>query len=142
MKVVERFLAYTIAGQEQFPRLPIVQGECEHPVEAGKGGRTPLPVGMEDHFRVGIRPETETVRFEKGPDFPEIVDLAVEDDYSLLLFVLIRLVCPFTQVEYGKPPMAEAQEAIFVDPPCIRPPMAERIDGLIEILEREGLVPR
>src|SRR5687767_5737870 len=78
--VVERLDAIAIARSEQSIVALVPDGEGEHPVEATHASRAPFLIGLEHHFRVGLRMEAVPARLELDAEIREVVDLAVIGD--------------------------------------------------------------
>ena len=77
--VVERLYPETIACDEQFPPLRIVNRKREHPLEMCEEVATPAAVGSQNGFGIA-RSAPFHIRTELLADRAMIVDFAIADD--------------------------------------------------------------
>jgi hypothetical protein len=75
--VVERLDPEAVTGEGQRVGLPVVDGEGEHAVQAGKRRGPFLGPQRQQHLRVRPRREGVPAALQLGPQLPEVVDLAV-----------------------------------------------------------------
>src|ERR1700688_77924 len=78
--VIERLDTHGIAGGEKAmaPRVP--NGEGKHAAKFREAFLTPLSIGFEDHFRVGMTAEVDSLALQFRANLAEVVNLAVVDD--------------------------------------------------------------
>ena len=74
----ERLDSQAIPCQNDVAASFVDDGDCEHPVEAGKDADPPFLVAVEDDLRVALRAEAMTTRLELPTENGVVVDLAVE----------------------------------------------------------------
>ncbi len=80
---VQRLDAETVPGKNEFARLPIEEGECEHSDQSLDRARcAPLRAGLKDHLGVGRAPRYSAGCDEVGRDFAVRIHLAVVDDHE------------------------------------------------------------
>ncbi len=78
--VIQRFDAQPIPAQEQLLLGRIPEGESEHASETRQTIDTPFVIGMQDDFRIGVGDKPVSLSGELVPDFPVVINLAVEGD--------------------------------------------------------------
>src|SRR5262245_31484938 len=79
--VVERLDAHRIPKQKQGTLCRAPNGECEHAADIAYAFATPRRECIQKNLGVRLRTESITFRLEVTPQFTEIVDLAIEDQY-------------------------------------------------------------
>ena len=81
LKVVERLLSKTVAGQKKSPRPGIVDGKSPHAIEAGKHALAPFAPGVEEDLGVRVVGcENMSLAEEFAAKFRVVVNFSVEDD--------------------------------------------------------------
>jgi len=114
--VVERLLPQRVAGQQEGSFVPVPQGEREHAAQPADTVAAPPCVGVEDHFRIRLRPEHEPVGGELLSQFAKVIHLAVEHQDGPTNRVRHRLRPGRAEVENGEPAVCQG------DPGgCVRP---------------------
>jgi hypothetical protein len=107
-------------------RSPVIDGEGEHTIKVANYICTYLFIQVENHFGIRIRAEPVTA-FKVSTQFPEVVDLAVEDDPDRLILVGHGLVPAIGQVDDTETPVAQSD--LFLgeeaDSHIVRPPMGK-----------------
>jgi hypothetical protein len=81
-----------VAREHQLVVLLIVDRDREHPVEPLEDAWSELLVPMDHHLGVCRRGEPMSHRLQRGTQFTEIVDLAVEHHDEVTLLVRDRLI--------------------------------------------------
>ena len=107
LRVVERLDADAVAGEQQPLARGVVQGEAEHAAQVVDHVDPVLLVAVQDHLGIGVAAEPVPPGFEQGPQFLEIVDLAVEHQADGVVLVEHRLAAVLAQVDDRQPAEAE-----------------------------------
>src|ERR1700686_1245141 len=90
-RVMQRLLAKAVASENQFTLGFIIDGEPEHATQLLDAVGAHFFVQVNDDFRVGMRVEMMAPAFEFGSKFGEVVNLAVENNPGIAIFVEDRL---------------------------------------------------
>src|SRR5262245_58394904 len=77
---VERFLARSVACQDELARPIVPDAQCEHPVETLDGRKAAPRIEAQDHLRVSGRLQLLAARLEFVSQVAEVVDFSVERD--------------------------------------------------------------
>ena len=80
-----------IARQKQFPLVGVPKRECKHSIEAIDTVASPLFIGMDNDFRVGLRLKLMPVAKQLFAQFDVIVNLSVKDKLQAAVFIAQRL---------------------------------------------------
>jgi hypothetical protein len=80
LRIVERFDAEGIAGEEKRLIAAIPDSEGEHAAQAGEAFFAPVCEGREEDFGVALGAEDAAGGSEFGAEFAEVVEGAIEDD--------------------------------------------------------------
>ena len=120
--IINQLNAHGIAGDDQPLSVNVPDSQSEHAIEMIEDLFPPLLITMDNHFRVGARPEDVSSLFEFRTQFLEVINLAVQDDPYLLLRVGHRLV-PAGQIDNRQPPKAEPNRAVKIVSLVIRATM-------------------
>jgi len=105
--VVEGFLAYAVAGEEELLFGLVPEGEGEHAAEVGGAVGAVLFVEVEDDFGVGLGAEAVAGGLEVAAEGFEVVALAVVDEVEGAVFVGHGLVAG-GEVDDGEAAMGQA----------------------------------
>ncbi len=106
--VVERLLAEAIPGSVQQALFRIPNGEREHSPEMAHAIAPVLLVQMDNHLRVRVGTKGVPALPQPLPDFPEVVDLTVEDDPDRPVLVGQRCDCLIAEVDNRQTSLPEA----------------------------------
>ena len=115
LRVVERFDADAVPGEEQLPPTRIPDRKGEHPVEVLDAARPVLLVEMDDGLAVSPRPVPVTFALKIGAQRFVVVDLAVVDDPHTAVLVGHRLMAGARQVDDRQPAMAQGDALALAD---------------------------
>jgi hypothetical protein len=133
LRQVERFDAEPVAGQDQPPGVLLDDGEGEHAVEAVHTGRAPLLVSLEDDLGVGVGQEVVAEGAQFLPQFPVVVDAAVEDTDHPPLGVGHGLGAALGQSDDLQAAVAEGDRPLGPQPAAVgapgREPVGHPLDG-------------
>ena len=102
----QRLLPQVIAREEQFLRLSVPDGKGEHAVQIAAYAAAPQLVAFENDLRIALCAKDGALGFERQPQLPVVVDLAIENDDVASAVIRHRLVAAF-QVDDRKPRMKE-----------------------------------
>jgi hypothetical protein len=123
--IEERLLAEPIAGGEKLTPPPVIDREREHALELLDTRRSVLFVGVQDRLGVAGGAEAVALRFEHGPEFAVVVDLAVEDDLARAVFVGHGLM-PAGAVDDREPPVGQRDVDGIEKPVAVGAAMGDR----------------
>ena len=100
--VIEWLYTQPVACQKKpfLPRIP--QRKSEHSGETTKARLAPLPVSLEEHFRVPGGAEAMAQFLEFAADLLEIVDFSVKDQPIACLRIMHRLVPGRREIKDGQ----------------------------------------
>ena len=121
LHVVERLDAEAVAGEHEPARVPLVDGEGEHAVEALRRVVPPGVPGLEDHFGVARGEEPVALGLELGAQLLVVIDAAVEHERQAELGIDHRLLAALGQVDDLEPPVAERHAPARHDAFRVRP---------------------
>ena len=102
---VERLDPHAVAGQVQRVRLAVIGGEREHPVQSREEIGSEAGEPLEDDL--GVRASAPAADSDLGPQFLEVVDLAVVAEDESTVGRDHRLISRGAQVDDRKPPVEE-----------------------------------
>ena len=117
-RVVEGFLPEAVDREEErtLDRIPECEGEHAHQIL--ETGGSPILKEMEERLGVARGVESEP-RLETLPEFPEVVDLAIEDEPGRPVGIRHRLMT-VGEVDDAQSAESQADGAVDVDPLLIR----------------------
>ena len=77
--VIERLDPQPVARAEEAPAPPVPDRKSIHPLQPVQAIFTPMQIGLQQHFRISSGVEAVPARFQLRPQFPEVIDLAIEN---------------------------------------------------------------
>ena len=123
---MEGFDAQAVAGQDQFFRLRVPEGDGEHAVEMGDEVLAVFLVKVDDDLGVGVGVETVAAGQKRGLEGREIEDLAVVDDPDRLVFIMDGL-APGGQVDDAQTAHPQGNRAVGVISVLVRAPVDDDV---------------
>jgi len=136
--VEQRLLAEPIARQKNATGSQVGNGEREHAIEVLDAGIAEFFVGVDNRFGIGLRAELVAARNQRSPKIVMVVDLAVEGDPHLSVFVGHGLFAA-RPVDDGKASMAKCQPGRMKGTAAIWTAMAHRVRHPVDGLSNTGL---
>ena len=124
---MERLDAGPIAHQEQLPLRHVPDREGEDSAQPQHAVVTPLFIGTYDDLSVTVRSETPSALLQLTTQFPEVVNLAVEDDPHAAVVVGQRLIATL-QIDDGQSSESQADASTLVEPTPVGTAMMQRPD--------------
>jgi hypothetical protein len=113
--VVERLDAQPVAGQEQRALAQIPEGEGEHADQMLDALFAPFGIGFENDLGVALGEEAVTLGQQFPPQFPVVVDRAVEDQRQPQFRVHHGLIGAVAEIDDRQPAMTEEQRPVGPD---------------------------
>src|SRR5512146_2170949 len=126
MPVVERLDVQPIASAEQLPLGAVPDRECEHPAQVIDAVAPILLVQMDNRLGVTFRSVAVAGRFEISAQLLMVIDLAVEDDPDVLVFVGKRLMAGL-YVDDAKAPHGQADAPLHEETAVVRTTMNDLV---------------
>src|SRR5215475_8701941 len=77
--VIERLDPQPVARAEEATSPPVPDRKSIHPLQSLQAIFAPMQISLQQRFRIRVGFEAVTARFQLRPQFPEVVDLAVEN---------------------------------------------------------------
>src|SRR5262245_45758730 len=77
--VIERLDPQPVARAEETTAPPVPDRTSVHPLQSLQAIFAPMQIGLQQRFRIRAGFEAVPARFQLRPQFPEVVDLAVEN---------------------------------------------------------------
>ncbi len=124
---VERLLAQSIAPQHQPPPGRVPDREREHAAHLADERHPVQAVQLQQHLRVGTRPQDHARVAQLRGQLAEVVDLAVEHQHDLPVAAQHRLVRARRQVDDRQARVAQRGEAAAVNAGGVRAAVGERV---------------
>src|SRR5207248_2599000 len=117
--VVERLDTCAVSGEEQLVRGPIIDCECEHSANMLQAIGSPLPIGGQQNFSIGIGLEGVPEPYQLSAQFLITIDLAVEHDHVVAVERKQRLISTF-DINDGEPRIRQSYGSAWVQPRASR----------------------
>ena len=137
----EGFYPQPVANQVQRALCIVPQRKREHPPQTGDQAMdSPAVVSMQQDFGVGPATELRAGGGELRRQRAKVVDRAVEDDPQGSVGRHHRLPAGIAEVENGEAPMTEHDVRPAFETLAVRPSPGQRVDHLLDSLERQGRV--
>ena len=108
---VQRLDAVPVPRQEQLLARPVPDSKGKHAVEVIDAIRAPFLVSVNDHLGVGLRMKLVAARLQFHAQFLKVVNLAVEGNDHVAIFIGHRLMAARRQVDDRQPAMAQPDRA-------------------------------
>ncbi len=118
--------AQAVAGQDEFPRFRIPEGDGEHAVQLGDEVLAVLLVEVDDDLGVGVGVETVAAGQQSGLEGREIEDLAVVDDPDRRVLVVDGL-APGGQIDDAQAAHPQRNRPVGVITVFIRAPVNDDV---------------
>src|SRR5262245_23245374 len=117
--VIERLDPQPVARAEEATAPPVPDRKSIHPLQSLQAIFAPMQIGLQQHFRIGVGIEAVTARFQLRPQFPEVVNLAVENYPGRAVGRGHRLKPAIRQIENRQTAMPEsdARVGVRIPPP-------------------------
>src|ERR1700691_6778442 len=134
---MERLLAKTVAGDQQFSAAFIVEGKGEHAAQLVDAFRAHFLVEMDNHFGVSVRSQAMAAAQKLSAEFGEVINLSVENYPDGAILVKDRLMAA-RQIDDTEAAHSEAGSIFDKDSFVIRAAMH---DGLAHAVNRRRINP-
>ncbi len=112
MSIKEGLLSCAIPGQKQALLGFIVETERKHAVQSGETIDTPDTVGGQNDLCITRRLEPMAGLLQLTTNFPIVVNLPVEDNAEIALFIHHRLMTARREVDDRESPMGQGNAPI------------------------------
>ena len=135
--VVERFDTEAIASHKEAPLSRIPNGKSKHAAQILNTVGAVFLIQVDDGFSVALRTIAVTAIFQINSQLSMVVDLAVEDNPDIRVFIRNRLM-PSLEIDDAQPAHGQANIPFHKETIVIRSPMH---DLLVHPGQRAALCP-
>src|SRR5262245_15855353 len=106
--VIERLDPQPVARAKEATAPPVPDRKSIHPLQSLQAIFAPMQIGLQQHFRIRVGFEALPTRFQLRPQFPEVVDLAVENYPGRAVVRGHRLQSAIRQIDNRQTAMTES----------------------------------